>query len=175
MFSLKWILSLWNMNSLYLLRINYYFTALLHCQFFPLLWSWIPTDVAEHDVRLLDGKLSATQVLMAFNICSVFICCPNTSSWEVWAKICSWRQEGKLEATAVKPRLPFPATMHQLGIALAAARVAGAGGQEPAMICRDGCSSAVHPDNFISTSVSHSRTASGCQNSRGIHLAAVMP
>lgn len=43
------------------------------------------------------------------------------------------------------------------------------------MIYRDGCSSAVHPDNFISTSVSHNRTASGCRNSSGIYLAAVMP
>lgn len=40
---------------------------------------------------------------------------------------------------------------------------------------QDGCLLAVHTDNFISTFVSHSKIASGCQNGSGIHLADVMP
>lgn len=68
-----------------------------------------------------------------------------------------------------------PTAPSQLGIALAADRGWGPAGQEPAMACRDSCSSAMRPDNFVSTSVSHSRTDSGCQNNTGIRLASVKP
>ena len=71
-------------------------------------------------------------------------------------------------------QLLLPFTLTQVGIALTAARMRACR-QELVVSFKDGCSLAVHPDNFISTSVSHNRTASGCLNGSGIHLAAVMP
>lgn len=68
-----------------------------------------------------------------------------------------------------------PATLCQLDITLEAVRGWGPAGQELPVTRRDSRSWSKHPDNLVSNSVSHSRPASGCQSSSGIHLAAVMP
>lgn len=128
--------------------------AIFHCQFFPVLWPHIPTDVSECTVRFWGLKLSVPQALMAFSICPVFICCPRESD-----------QNPFLE-TNLKPAccmcwltlLLSPAGPFRLGIALTADRDWEPVGQEPAMACRDSCWSAMHLDNFVNTSVSHSRT-----------------
>lgn len=123
-------------------------------------------------------SLSALQVLLAFHFCSAFICHPNILSWGIWPKTCSQTQEGKPEGTVlwglahicIVPSCPVSAGHHP-----GSSRGWGPAGQELAVTCRDSHSWAKHPNNLVSNSVSHSRTASGCQSSSGMHLAAVMP
>lgn len=67
-----------------------------------------------------------------------------------------------------------PAALSQLDITLEAAGL-GSGRAGAAVTRRDHHSWAKHLDNLVSNCVSHSRTASGCQSSSGIHLAPVMP
>lgn len=116
--------------------------------------------------------LSALQVPLPFHFCSAFLCHPNILSWVIWARTCSQTQEGKPEGTVLSAG--SHSCCPQLAITLEAAGLCPAG-QELAVAHRDSHSWAKCLDNLVSNSVSHSRTATGCQSSSGIHLAALMP